>query len=240
MSEDQSLKQQLDTAQRQIQQLSQQLALERETTRQLQAQWQQQVRQQQAKSEYQIQRLERIMAASPGTPYTCHVAPPYTCTYISPNVEPVLGYTPEECQAEPDFWVQRLHPQDTPRVFAAISALFEQGQLQYEYRLRHRQGHYVWLREQLTLLWDDQGESQEIAGFFTDISEQKQLDAERQQAEQSLQDQQRFIEQAIQPNPSLFVYLYDVPRDTNLFVSQSVADCLGYTAAEISDIGQNV
>ncbi|MEB3230915.1 MAG: PAS domain S-box protein, partial [Leptolyngbyaceae bacterium] len=41
-------------------------------------------------------------------------------------------------------------------------------------------------------------------------------------------------------NPSLFVYLYDVPRDTNLFVSQSVADCLGYTAAEISDIGQNV
>jgi len=35
-----------------------------------------------------------------------------TTAYISPQIETVLGYTPEECTSDPDHWTKVLHPED--------------------------------------------------------------------------------------------------------------------------------
>ncbi|MEB3290043.1 MAG: PAS domain-containing protein [Leptolyngbya sp.] len=179
------LQAELEAAQAQIQHLTEQLTTERETAHQTQAQLQQKLDHQQhtlSQLTVDLQRLQWIISASPAATYTCDVTPPYPCTYISQNVEMVLGYTPGEFCAEPDFWVQRLHPEDAPRVFGAHPQwvfgahpqLFQQGHLRQDYRLRHRDGHYVWVRDSLILLHDTQGQPREVVGFFQDINAAKQ------------------------------------------------------------------
>lgn len=161
-----------------------------------QAQLQGQLEQQQrhiAELEAQTHRLQWIINTSPVTTYSCEVDPPYSCTYISQSIETVLGYIPDEFTAEPDFWEQRLHPDDASSVFAAIPKLFEQGKLQHDYRIRHRDGHYVWIRDELILFRDAQGLPQEVVGYLTDISEQKRLDAERTQTEQRVEQELQHI-----------------------------------------------
>jgi PAS domain S-box-containing protein len=48
--------------------------------------------------------------------------------YISPRIESLLGYTPEEWLATPEFWVQRLHPDDRERVVEAFRRASESGE----------------------------------------------------------------------------------------------------------------
>ncbi|MBD2465901.1 PAS domain S-box protein [Oscillatoria sp. FACHB-1407] len=192
MAKEHHIQQQLEAAQAQIHQLSQQLAAERDAACQVQAQLQGQIEQQQryiAELEAQTTYLQWIINTSPATTYSCEAVSPYSCIYVSQSLETILGYTPEEFKAEPDFWEQRLHPEDVPGVSAVIPILFEQGKLQHDYRICHRDGHYVWIRDALVLLRDPQGVPQQMVGFFTDISEQKRLDAERQHTEQLVEQE---------------------------------------------------
>ncbi|WOD36987.1 PAS domain S-box protein [Nodosilinea sp. E11] len=198
MSRDHHVQQQLEAAQAQIQRYAQQLAAEHAAARQTQAQLQGQIQQQQrhiAELEAQTYRLQWVINTSPATTYSCEAVHPYSCTYISQSIETVLGYTADEFKAEPDFWEQRLHPDDASGVFAAIPKLFEQGKLQHDYRIRHRDGHYVWIRDELVLSRDTQGLPQEVVGYFTNISKQKRFDVERKQAEQRIEQEcQRIAE----------------------------------------------
>jgi len=49
-------------------------------------------------------------------------------TFISPNVEIVYGYTPEEIYKEGErLWFERIHPDDVEKVKEAYKTLFEKG-----------------------------------------------------------------------------------------------------------------
>ena len=72
--------------------------------------------------------------------------------YISPQVEEVLGYTPEEWMADPDFWERAMHPDDLDRVIAEENRCAAEGMaLDVEYRLRHRNGDIVWVRDRASV-----------------------------------------------------------------------------------------
>ena len=84
-----------------------------------------------------------------------------------------LGYTPAEVFAEPEFWQKRIHPEDAERALADIFLRFKRGHLTSEYRFRHRDGHYVWLRDESIVIYDDQGNPSEGVGYITDITIRK-------------------------------------------------------------------
>jgi PAS domain S-box-containing protein len=183
MTQEQGELEQLAAAQAQIQKISEQLAAEREAFQRLEDQIAQQQKDL-VHREAQNHRLQRVLEASPATTYSYQATPPYACTYISQNIETVLGYSPEEFTAEPNFCVQRVHPDDAAQVFEGIPQLFAQGKLQRDYRMRHRDGYYVWLRDDMVLLRDVQGVPQEVVGYFTDITDRKAAEAiAHQQAE---------------------------------------------------------
>ncbi|MFH7244444.1 MAG: PAS domain S-box protein [Spirulina sp.] len=252
MPKDSHLQRQLEEAQSQIQQLSQQLVAERDAARQIQAQLQGQLDQQQrdiAQLEHQANRLRWIINTSPAVTYTCQSTPPYAYTYASPSLAVVLGYSPDDVQAEPNFWVQHLHPDDAPGVLAVIPQVFDQGKLQHDYRVRHRDGHYVWIRDVLTLRRNAQGEPQEVVGYVTDISDQKRLEAERQRNEQRIeQERQRIAQENCQfretlkaqeatyrhlfdcnPQP---MWVYDLATLQFLAVNEAAVAKYGYSRAE--------
>lgn len=68
--------------------------------------------------------------------------------YLSPQVEPLLGWTPHEFLARPDPWLAHVHPVDQPRVRAALEQATTMRQpLDIEYRVIARDGRLVWLRD---------------------------------------------------------------------------------------------
>ncbi|HEY9827277.1 MAG TPA: PAS domain S-box protein [Stenomitos sp.] len=120
--------------------------------------------------------LNLLLNASLATTYSCQLNRDFACNFISNNVETLLGYTPEEFRSEPDFWMQRLHPDDVAQVLADIPSVFEHGILKLEYRMRHCEGHYVWIHDELTVVRDEAGTPIQLVGFIRDISDRKQAE----------------------------------------------------------------
>ncbi|MEB3120088.1 MAG: PAS domain S-box protein, partial [Snowella sp.] len=124
------------------------------------------------------ERLQFMLASSSAIIYSCKPYEPYEATFMSENIEAILGYSAEEFTTQDNFWANHLHPEDAPRVFSKLSALFEVGTHTHEYRFLHKKGYYIWLRDQLCLVRDEQGNPLEIIGSCFDISDRKQAEAE--------------------------------------------------------------
>ena len=94
--------------------------------------------------------------------------------YISPQVEEVLGYTPEEWMADPDVWERAIHPADLDRVLAEENRCATEGlALDIEYRLFHRHGGIVWVRDRASVGELREGGKQMVEGLLSDITDRK-------------------------------------------------------------------
>lgn len=109
--------------------------------------------------------------------------------YISPNVERLWGYRPEEILAEPDFWKTIAHPDDLPALVAgildAIRAKAEQTSLVY--RVRHVRLGYRWVENIICLFYDDQGAPLNGLCYALDIHTRKLAEDEQHRSQDSLQ-----------------------------------------------------
>jgi PAS domain S-box-containing protein len=77
---------------------------------------------------------------------------------MSPQVEGMLGYTPEEWLEDPEFWIKILHPDDKEMVLAEARRTNETGDpFGEEYRVISKGGHVVWVRDEAVLVKDGQG-----------------------------------------------------------------------------------
>lgn len=129
------------------------------------------------------QRLEHVVASSPAVLYTLAVeGHALRLTWISENVRQMMGY-PLEQVLEADWWHAHLHPEESGRILAEILEVLQSGFLAHEYRFRHRDGTYRWVRGEMRLLRDLAGEPVEVVGSWSDITERKQLEDQFRQAQ---------------------------------------------------------
>ncbi|MCL4530215.1 MAG: GAF domain-containing protein [Chloroflexi bacterium] len=95
-------------------------------------------------------------------------------TYISPQVETILGYTPEEWVADLGFWEKALRPEDHDRVMAEVHRAHRTGQpFDIEYRIMARDGRTVWFRDQAALIRDPEGHPLFWQGLMVDITKSR-------------------------------------------------------------------
>jgi len=103
----------------------------------------------------------------------------------------VVGYLPEEAEPTVQWWQNLIHPDDLASIDEA--ALIEQlktvDRFQHQYRVRHKQGHYVWVHDQTVIVRDENRQPIRMVGNTTDISdrigaiqEQERLFAEAETA----------------------------------------------------------
>jgi PAS domain-containing protein len=116
-----------------------------------------------------IQLLARLVHASPAVLYSCNVAGDCGTIAVTENVRAVLGYTPEDFTDDPSFWAVRIHPEDSARVFEGMPELFREGGQVVTYRFRHALGHYVTVRDQMTLEFDEDGKASRILGCWLEV-----------------------------------------------------------------------
>lgn len=119
-------------------------------------------------------REDYLFLFSPVIVYTCDVFFPYSAKFISTNLTKILGYSVEEFLTTPNFWVDHLHPEDHDRVFANYSQLYFSGMQLHDYRFKHQDGSWKWIRDELYMIPGMNGNSIEVIGYRSDITESRE------------------------------------------------------------------
>ncbi len=95
-------------------------------------------------------------------------------TYVSPQIEEILGVTPERYLAEPDLWTSMLHPHARPRALETSPRGPDAGEpLTMEYRLIGPDGRVVWFQDSAVVLKDEFGRPTSVQGVMLDVTERK-------------------------------------------------------------------
>src|SRR5437588_723726 len=92
----------------------------------------------------------------------------------------MLGYEDHEFPNRSEEWANRLHPDDLDRVRSELRAEAEGGEsLSWlEFRMRHKDGSYRWIRSRAFVLRDPTGRVYRMAGSHEDITERKTAEEE--------------------------------------------------------------
>ncbi len=104
--------------------------------------------------------------------------------FVSPQIESLLGYRPEEWQGDRGLWYSRLHPDD---IAAALleeeRCIRERDQFSAEYRLLARDGRTVWVRDDAVFLPGDEAQPDRLQGVMFDVTERRLLSEQLVQAQ---------------------------------------------------------
>jgi two-component system, cell cycle sensor histidine kinase and response regulator CckA len=129
-------------------------------------------------------RYRSLVENIPLVTYMNSVEAPFTSLYMSPQVEPLLGYTQEEWAAQPELASEGVHPDDRERVAALAREARERGiPTRCEFRFITRDGRVVWVLDQTIPLRDTDGKTLCHQGFLLDITEQKELEEQLRQSQ---------------------------------------------------------
>lgn len=108
--------------------------------------------------------------------------------YIGPQIEPLLGWTPESWRTAED-WAMRMHPDDRQWVVDFCVAQSKAGvDHEADYRALTKDGTYVWIRDVVHVVRDDKGEVDALVGFMFDISERKRTEERVLALQRELED----------------------------------------------------
>ena len=98
--------------------------------------------------------------------------------YIGPQIEALLGWTPESWVSIED-WATRRHPEDRDWVVNFCVSQSQSGvDHEADYRALTKDGDYVWIRDVVHVARNEQGEVEALIGFMFDISERKKTEQE--------------------------------------------------------------
>jgi len=96
--------------------------------------------------------------------------------YFSPGFMRLLGYGPDEMHPTIENWKSHLHPEDAPLVLSALEEHLQgrRHMFEVEYRLRNRNGHYLWLHDRGRVLErDEQGRALRAIGMIFNLTDLK-------------------------------------------------------------------
>ena len=129
------------------------------------------------------QQLAHLLTQSPAVIYSLKTDGKTTePVWVSDNTERLLGYAAAECQG-PEGLFNQIHPHDRQAGIDSLVQLLATQQVTRDYRVRHKNGEYRWVRDEQRLLCDAAGAPVEIVGSLVDITERKALEERLRQSQ---------------------------------------------------------
>lgn len=97
--------------------------------------------------------------------------------YVSPQIQSILGFSPQDWLQDPCNWINHIHPDDREIAFAAEKHFQETRKLfKAEYRMFAADGRVLWFRDEGVLLHATDDKALLMQGVLYDITENKRLE----------------------------------------------------------------
>jgi PAS domain S-box-containing protein/putative nucleotidyltransferase with HDIG domain len=148
-------------------------------------------------------------------------------TFVDARYLAQIGYAPGEVDLSALFWGSAIHPDDLPRVKAAVVAFLREpdARLDCVYRMRHKDGHWVWVQDCGQVVErDPDGSAVRVIGTHMDITAKVEAELHLRESEA------RYREMIDRANEG--VWSMDKGHLTT-FVNRRMAEMLGYEPEEM-------
>ena len=125
------------------------------------------------------ERFRLLVERVPAVVYVAERGPLGRWHYVSPQIERMLGFTAREWMADPGLWLRQVDPSDRDEVLAGEKSMLLSGTdvapRSDTYRIHHRDGTVVWVRDDAMVLYDQDG-APTIQGVLVDVTKEKRLE----------------------------------------------------------------
>jgi PAS domain S-box-containing protein len=171
-------------------------------------------------------RYRALVEELPLVTYVSALDSPGLSSYVSPQLEKLLGYSPLEWLATPGLFWQIIHPDDADRVRREHAAGYANSEtFTMQYRLYAKDGRMIWVEDQVRVLEGREGRRTQAQGFLIDITSRKRSElalAENEERFRSLVD-----------NIPGAVFRCDIDSDWTMeFLSDAIEELVGYPASD--------
>jgi PAS domain S-box-containing protein len=128
-------------------------------------------------------RLNYLVTQSPAVIYSLKTdGEKDAFSWTSESIFQITGYTAAEA-CRPDWWSTHVHPGDLDEAVSGRTRILADDKFAVEYRIRHKDGQYRWVRDEQRVARDAGGRPAEIVGTLMDITERKLLEERLRQSQ---------------------------------------------------------
>jgi PAS domain S-box-containing protein len=129
-----------------------------------------------------------------------------------PEWRALTGITVEEIRGW--GWLNSLHPDDRDRTGVVWQAAVDaHSYYETEYRIRRRDGQYVWYQSRGVPVFEDDGSIREWVGCLIDIDDRKRATQQQVEAEKALRDLNETLEQRVEAEARERARIWNVSQD---------------------------
>jgi len=123
------------------------------------------------------QRLRSLVERLPAITYRAGLGADGDWHFVSPQVQEILGLTPEECMEDAMWWEKCVHPEDLDRVLEEEARVGREGKtLDISYRMHTADGRVIWVRDRASAAQPSATGELVTAGVISDITAQKEAE----------------------------------------------------------------
>jgi len=144
--------------------------------------------------------------------------------FVSPNVERLLGYTMDYFTSGKISYAELVHPEDIERVAQEVQYHTENRSSSWthqDYRLKRKDGKYIWVLDHTIPLLDSKGEIVGYYGYLMDITERH--------------EKEELFHLLAETNPNA-VLIYDFHNNKILYANANTAKLTGYSLEELLNL----
>lgn len=171
-------------------------------------------------------RYRELVEYVPAVAYIAQWDEHSTLTYVSPQIEDLLGWPPQAFLDDQDLWYRCVHPDDLARVREHEARSYAEGtRVDMEFRMIRRDGAEVWVRDKEAVIRDAEGAPVFSQGVLVDVTPTRASDHEL--AADERHRAQRYLDIA----GAIIVVLDANARMTLL--NRAGSELLGYSEGEL-------
>jgi PAS domain S-box-containing protein len=163
--------------------------------------------------------------------------------FISEGLEKLLGYGTEQVMEKGiEFFADIIHPDDALLIVQKNAAALQEANsdthkndivAEFTYRMRHKNGDYRWFHTYGTVFdRNREGMVEHVLNITLDVTEQVEVT-------EKIKEQEHFIQQIADASPTI-LYLYDVEKQSMVYINREIFFVLGYLPDEVLSWGSQV
>lgn len=184
------------------------------------------------------QDVEKLFSSGTVILFTCAATKDFHLLSVSKNSEDILGYSPTYLLNHEHGWSEKIHPEDKDQVMNAFHRVIEnKGEAITEYRFKTRDGHYIWLRDEIKLIEASENDKAVVYGSSIDITDRKkaELTLQENKAGELKQEieKRKDVEQQLQER---LLYEKAISKCSNLLLESSSPENLRKSLRTLQDV----